>query len=234
MIRHHPSTFKTFQLFLLALVVSFNAHTNEAVAIDRFQADLPHSLVSKVDDARYLRLKGDSATALQELEAVIQVRPDYYRAQYNLGLAAAALNRSDIAETAFKNAETLLNDKNINDATFYNSYGWFALTKNRLDEADRLFREAANYESKMTDITRQRLYNNVGILALKKDDIERALACFQMAAKLGSKLATKQLDTLLPKSADNGNTEKLTTELPDQWTINTTRSCFIAEPSKAE
>lgn len=185
----------TLIAFLSSFFIVFISHAKQPNS-DLFQKDIPIEIVEKLDLARESRLNGDFDTAIKELGEIVKQRPDFYRAQYNLALAAAEAERPETASEAFQKAEQIRNNYNIDDPTFYNSFGWFALLNDQREEADRLFHAAAAEQKKMSKRTLQRLYNNTGVLALKQSNLQRARACFSEAEKLGSDLARRQMETL--------------------------------------
>jgi len=153
-------------------------------AADRFQSDVPPELVQKVDAAKEKQVSGvDLPSAEKTLLEVLKARPDYYRAQFNLGLIYQAEGRGEDAVKTLAAAKQLGDSLHIADPTIVNSLGWAYLNTGKLDVAEKLFLDALSKKAESTPESVQRVLNNLGYLYLQKGDTVTARAYLETAIK---------------------------------------------------
>lgn len=109
------------------------------------QKDLSSDILAKYKRGRILRKSNSYASAIKYLKQVVDKKPKFYRAWFNLALAYEGLGESEKAETAFK---TTLKLKK-NDAKIYNAYGMFLFKQQRYDEAAEQFKKEKRLKNKL-------------------------------------------------------------------------------------
>ena len=168
---------KTFTVFIVCLGCCSSAF---AQAPDSFQPDIPVSLVARVDAAKQKQIDGKDLDAAEaELKAVLQERPDYYRALYNLGLIYQTQGKTDQALRILEKAKKLRDSLRISDNSILNSLGWVYMNAGKLDEAESTFLEALRHERENKPANNERLLNNLGYLYLQKGDTTKARSYLQ-------------------------------------------------------
>jgi Tfp pilus assembly protein PilF len=141
---------------------------------DRYQSDISPDLVAMVDDAKQKQINGmDLDQAAAELQQVLNKRPDYYRALFNLGLIYQSEEKTDLAVQYLSKAKQVRDDYHIDDSSILNSLGWAQMQAGKLDDAERNLLEAVNHPSgnKSTD---ERALNNLGYVYLQKGQSDKA------------------------------------------------------------
>jgi Tfp pilus assembly protein PilF len=163
------------------VIICFGCYRSAlAQAPDPFQADIPASLVARVDAAKEKQTGGKDLDAAEaELTAVLQERPDYYRALYNLGLIYQAQGKTDQALQTLEKAHMVRDRLHISDNSILNSLGWVYMNAGKLDEAERCFLEALGYERENKPDSNERLLNNLAYLYLQKGDTTKARTYLQ-------------------------------------------------------
>ncbi len=164
---------------------------------DRYQREIPDTVVETFANAREMRKKGEADTAIEKLKAVIKKQPDYYLAHYNLALALARKRKYNEAIKHFEKAIEIKNKKNIKDPGIYNSFGWVLLLKGDYDRAEKYFLLALSREKEFKKKEVKKILNNLGFLYLYKKNLSKAEKFFTRAAKeFGSTLAKNNLNML--------------------------------------
>jgi Tfp pilus assembly protein PilF len=147
---------------------------------DPFQPDIPAPLVARVDAAKEKQAAGKDLDAAEaELKAVLQERPDYYRAFYNLGLIYQTQGKTDQALQMLEKAKKLRDSLHISDNSILNSIGWVYMNAGKSDEAESSFLEALKRERENTPANNERLLNNLAYLYLQKGDTAKARSYLQ-------------------------------------------------------
>jgi Tfp pilus assembly protein PilF len=119
--------------------------------------------------------RGDTAAATAELEAALNVRPDYSEAQANLANILFDAGRYDEAISHFEHA--LASQPNY--GRMEDSLGVSLMMTGRIDEGIAHMRRAIEIDP--NDAT---AYDNLGIAFHRKGDIDNALAQFKMAVQV--------------------------------------------------
>ncbi len=164
---------------------------------DTFQPEISRDVVAQVENARELDRQKRSPEAAAILKAVTQAHPDYYRAQFNLGIVLAENKDFAGASRAFDAAVALKESKGIPDATVYNSAGWAYLLAGDYKKAEIALKKAEAAGDQLPVESRKRLYNNLGLLYLYTGDHGKSETYMKKASdELGSKLATENLKLL--------------------------------------
>lgn len=107
----------------------------------------------------------DRLAALKNLEAVLEAKPDFAEAHYNVALIQERLGKIDAAKTHLEKARQL----NPDAQTYKVAMGRLYAESGEFDKANALFNEAL---ARDPDSVGAR--NNLAILALKKQDYEKA------------------------------------------------------------
>jgi tetratricopeptide (TPR) repeat protein len=158
-----------------------------ARAADQFQPDVPISLVERLDKAKVDRMAGKTEQALADIRLIVKEYPDYYRAQYNLGLALAEASGSDNAKlgeaiATLEKAREIRERKSLQDYSIYNSIGWYYAQANRPMDAEAAYKKAVEHSNANTQDTNRRVYTNLGIFYLERGDLKSARKYLQTAA----------------------------------------------------
>ena len=144
----------------------------------------------------YLR-RDEFEKALEKLERARDIDPGYYETYNMLGLLHQRLGQYRIAEENFKKALKL----NGADSATLNNYGQFLCQRNRIEEATKIFQQAADNPLYQTP---EIAVANAGFCALRDKDPVKAETYLRRALELNPKFA----EALLPMaqlSYDTGN-----------------------------
>ena len=150
-----------------------SATTNEAAATNLRLA------------VEYMQRK-EYETALEKLDRARQADPGYALTYNTYGVLYQTLGDNARAEQNFKRALQLGGD----DSATMNNYGRFLCQQNRVDEADAVFRKAANnplYEAREIPLT------NAGICMLGSKRLPEAEKYFRGALELNPRMPTALL-----------------------------------------
>lgn len=174
-----------------------------AQSVDQFGQSVDPALVSKVDQARQLRLPGTkSSNAAREtakksavmLQDIVQKKPDYYRAWFNLGLALNQAGDYSGAKAAFEKAIDLRSKLSIKDITLLNSAGWAAMQNGDYLSAEKWLRMAVDDIDQGSQSTKGSVYYNLGQLYFFTQRFDQARAFLKIARdQYGSKPAVETL-----------------------------------------
>ena len=121
--------------------------------------------------------------ASKELTEVLKVKPDYYRALYNLGLVQYSQGKADAALETLENAAQIGKEKNVQDSTILNSVGWIQMNRGKLVEAEDYLLKALEQTPNNETTSKKRVLNNLGYLYLQKGDTNRAEAFLEEAVR---------------------------------------------------
>src|SRR5262249_43481494 len=112
--------------------------------------------------------QNDEAEAL--LLNVLQSKPDYYRALYNLGLIYLAKNEADKAVDVLTKAKAIRDGSNNlrDDNAILNTLGWAYLNAGDLDQAEKYLKAAYDMRAKNDPFLNERILNNLGYLYLQE------------------------------------------------------------------
>lgn len=145
---------------------------------DPWQTDLPPVHVRQADEAKSALRHGDAAAAERQFRELLEVEPDYYRAQYNLGLALLAQGRNEEAAAALERAVEIRAKLGLDEPTVFNSLGWAWFLAGNLEKAEAAYLEGVKLAASNSRGSNQRLFNNLGSLYLRQgrlDEAEKAL-----------------------------------------------------------
>jgi tetratricopeptide (TPR) repeat protein len=183
---------------LIPLLLCIPASCALANPKDKFQTDIPSSKVRQLDAiTTSYKVTGNSGQAESAFKALIGKQPDYYAANYNLGLVYADEGKYPQAIDYLEAARSIRERKSLQDATIYNSLGWTYMLQGNLTKAEANFVVGKNNEDKLTQQSRSRLYNNLGLLYMYQGRYAESREALTLAAeKYDNKLATNNLKTL--------------------------------------
>ena len=167
----------------IATVAVVLAFVGAAGAQDKFGQTYPKAVEDKVLEARQKRLPYnkeiyDPKASVQLLEETVRQNPDYYRAQFNLGLAYHELGNYEKSTRAFNAALKIRKEKNITDATLLNTAGWVSLKNGDFKRAERLLKQAETETRGTKTYTEGAVQGNLGelyFLTQRFDDAQRHL-----------------------------------------------------------
>lgn len=145
---------------------------------DPWQTELPAAHVRAADEAKSALRHGDAAAAEQKYREVLAAEPDYYRAQYNLGLALLAQGDHEAAAAALERAVEIRAKLDLDEPTVFNSLGWAWFLAGNLEKAESAYLEGVKLAASSNRASNQKLFNNLGALYLRQgrlDDAEQAL-----------------------------------------------------------
>jgi Tfp pilus assembly protein PilF len=185
-------------------------------AADPFQANIPDSTVQRLEAGKQKRGAGEIDQAVTDFRQIVAANPDYYRAQYNLGLALAdqaGKDRKKLAEaiSALEKAREIMEKGSLKDYSIYNSLGWYYARANRSIDAEKAYKVAIAHADTNSVDTNRRLFTNLGIFYLERGDLDHARQYLQIATdKYQSESARKFLEI--------NETVSKKTELPDGLT----------------
>lgn len=158
----------------LALLVAPGARAQT----DAWQTNLPPAHVRMADEAKSALRHGDAAAAERRYRELLAVEPDYYRAQYNLGLALLAKGENEAAAVELERAVEIRARLGLSEPTLFNSLGWAHFLAGNLDKAEAAYLEGVKLAAANSRGSNQRLFNNLGSLYLRQgrlDEAEKAL-----------------------------------------------------------
>lgn len=184
---------------LLTLLIATSLITPlAALALDRYQADIPQATVTAFENARSVRRSGELEKSVTQLKAVIESQPDYYLATYNLALALTDLKNYADAETYYLKTIEIGKRKNITDYSLYNSFGWMYLVAGDFIKAEEYFNVALeNIDKIPTEDGKRKLYNNAGLNYIYLGKHKKAKETLKIAAtKYRSATAEQNLKML--------------------------------------
>ncbi len=159
-------------LFILVMVCIYliMPFWHELRAADAFGQDVPAYFEEKINEAKEYRLpytnnkNYNPSKAVDILKELLQTKPDYYRAYYNLGLAYSELNDYENAKKSFDEAFKIREKYNIPDVTIFNSAGWVSMKYSDFKRAEDLFKQGISLKDKNNFSSNRSLYNNLGVL----------------------------------------------------------------------
>jgi formylglycine-generating enzyme required for sulfatase activity len=163
---------------------------------DKYQPEIPVEYVERMKDGREARLEGDLNTSIQLLEYLLQERPDYYLAHYNLALSLALQKKYDKAIKSFENAMRVREKKGINEATIFNSFGWTYFLNGNYEMAKKLLLEGIENQANLSIQSKGILFNNLGLVYMAEGEIQLSKKWLMNAKEQGYELANKNLDHL--------------------------------------
>jgi Flp pilus assembly protein TadD len=180
---------------LLSLICVFYAPFALAQR-DPFQKNIPPDVVKRTLEARDLRVKGDAKGAITTLEGITKSNPDYYLAEYQLGLAYASNRQPDKSLEAMSRALDIQKAQKIIDYTIFNTLGYVNMLNGNYRDAETNFRIAESNVSKLKPESQGKLYGNMGFMYMTLGEAEKAKEYLTKAQSLGDPNATENLKTL--------------------------------------
>lgn len=164
--------------FAVALVVAALGVPTARAQTDAWQTTLPPAHVQRAEEAKSALRHGDAAAAERKYRELLAVEPDYYRAQYNLGLALLAQGRNEEAAAALERAVEIRARLGLDEPTIFNSLGWAHYLAGDLARAEAAYLEGVKLAPRNSRASNQKLFNNLGALYLRQgrlDDAEAVL-----------------------------------------------------------
>jgi tetratricopeptide (TPR) repeat protein len=149
-----------------------------------------------VEDLR-LAVQLPSAQAIERLRSLVDKVPNYYNAQYQLGLALAKAGSYREALGPFAEARSIGARENINNAALLNTTGWtyyllgsYTLSRDNLEEAKKTVSPADRGLS-------EKILNNLGTLYLAMGDLKSSRQYFSQSSQLfGSAFAKDNIKSI--------------------------------------
>lgn len=170
---------------LCMLVLAAGAAAPAHAQADAYQPQIPAAEVRQLEQARTLRLQKKPKDAIPLLEQLVGRQPDYFNAQYELGLAY-----SDVIDDIPRSIPPLeraaalkRTHPEITDAHVFNSLGWAYMYTGRSAQAEAAFKEAEAHADQLTPEVRRKLYNNLGYLYLNTGNPAAAEKYLHVAAE---------------------------------------------------
>jgi Tfp pilus assembly protein PilF len=158
-----------------------------ARAADTFQPTISNVFVTRLDEAKKLRERGDIPAAKAALKQLGEDAPDYYRAHYNLGLLLLDQPPTDPdakeAIAVIEKALALRESKNIQEFSIYNTLAWAYDNAGKVDLARKAYEKAIEFESKNSIVTNRRLFTNAGLFYFAHGELDKANVCLDKAVK---------------------------------------------------
>lgn len=164
---------------------------------DAWQTNLPPAQVERAEEAKSALRHGDAEAAERGYRELLAVEPDYYRAQYNLGLALLAQGRNEEAAAALERAVEIRAKLGLDEPTVFNSLGWAYYLAGDLARAEAAYLRGVELAATNNRASNQKLFNNLGTLYLRLgrlDDAEAALV--RARDEFGSAQAEANLEML--------------------------------------
>lgn len=182
-----------------------------SVAADKFKQDVPPGFEKKIIEAKEYRLPYNEKYAPEKsvkiLKELLKVKPDYYRAHYNLGLAYSELNDYQNAKESFEKAFAIRQKKSIPDVTIFNAAGWASMKAGDYKRAEELFMKGIELKKDNTFRSNRALYNNLGLLYFNTQRFNEAKRYFEVARdEYGSRSAGNTLQII--KELEEAEKEK--------------------------
>ena len=141
---------------------------------------------AQIDQAKQLRLNGDTAQSTQIVRGVLAKNPRDFRANYTKGLLELDQGASAAAVSTLNSAIAGLKGKPAPDPTIYNTLGYALMNQGRLDEAARAFQKGYAARGSLSRDSQQKLLNNMSLLYRLKGDQASSKAYLSLAAQAGS------------------------------------------------
>jgi len=165
---------------------------------DKFQADIPSAKVRQLEAIKTsYKVTGNTGQAAAGFKALIGKQPDYYAANYNLGLVYADEGDYAQAITYLEAAKAIRERRGLQDATIFNSLGWTYMLQGNLGKAEDNFKAGKVNEARLSPESRSRLYNNLGLLYMNEGRYgESRVALLAATADRRNDQAANNLKTL--------------------------------------
>ena len=186
----------------LALVTIFLTGSPAFAEPDKFGQEVPKALERQVLQARLMRLpyqkdKYDPENSERILLRVIERKPDYYRAHFNLGLTYHELGDYEKAVEAFDAAMRIRDEQQIDDFTLINTAGWSSLKNSDFPRAERLLLQAEKLTEGSDTYTEGAVHSNLGELYFLTQRFDEAEHHLKIASdEFGSREAAYYLELI--------------------------------------
>ena len=190
-----PNDFGWRVCVLILTSVVFASAANAQDTKDKYQSDIPSGDVVKFSDARLKRIAGNSDQAITILADVVKRNPNFFSAQYNLGLAYLDQKQNDQGIAALEKAAALKRSiPSITDASIFNSLGWAYMLKGDYIKAEASLKEGELNANSLSDESKRRLYTNTGWLYMNTGRFNEAEKYLKIVnEKYDSKFARENL-----------------------------------------
>ena len=169
-----------------------------AQAQDRFQSGIPAAEAKQLEAIKSsYKATGNRDQAEDALKTLIARQPDYYAANYDLGLILADQGNYVQAINYLETAKSIREHKEVKDATIYNSLGWAYMLEGDTRNAESNFNAAKAHSELLPRESQARLYNNLGLLYTSTGRYDESREALGVASgTYGNKLASQNLVTL--------------------------------------
>lgn len=185
---------------VMMVLLASNRALTEMVS-DSWQKEIPSEAMLLKEAGRVFIVEKKYSEAIEALEKSIIIKPDYYLAIYDLGLAyiMRGFNVNNPSEKdnqrgheLFEQALRIATENNFQDAYIYHIVGWSTLMRlmfsrepnpdvaRRYLEIDQMAHKAIQIDPNLG-----KAYYLLGVLSELKDDFERALMYYVQAGNLG-------------------------------------------------
>lgn len=164
---------------------------------DPFQANIQPSDVARLESGRHQLRAYDYKNAEQVFESLVKSNPDYYRANYNLGVALAAQGKHAEAIQAFEKALSIQSKMRIKEYSVLNALGWSHLSIGNYQKAEEYLNEALSHEAENSSSLNVQILNNLGLLYYNTRDITRARECLEKASNNYQSNSAKEMLVLV-------------------------------------
>jgi len=205
------------------------------VSVKQLGAKIPDKAIDEYKKARKDSAEGNYSKAVEHLERALQLAPDYYEAQNNLGVQYLRTQRFRDAEKAFERAQSLnpeADEPLINLGSLYYQEGQIQSSTSK-EEAAATFQKAVGFlqEAIRKNPRSVTAHHYLGAALYKTGSYEQAEPMLRRALELDSGFteaeftllnvytrqsryneALQQIDSFLkrnPKSSERGTLEKL-------------------------
>lgn len=165
--------------------------------VDALQPSIKGEPVRVYEEAHELRVSGDLTAAETLLTKAVRRWPNYYRAQYELGLVLSQLGKYDDAIARLKVAQDIGNREGIDTAALLNSLGWTYYLSGSYAQAEATLKIALSASRQSATLDTPKVLNNLGMVYLTKGDFELSKQYFGEAAQVfNSDFANQSLESI--------------------------------------
>lgn len=145
-----------------------------AQAADPYQSAISEEQSVRLKSARTLRSSRELPQAQSVLRELIQEKPDYYLAHYNLGMTYLEQARYDEGIRQLEQATAIREQQGIPEYSIYNTLGWAHLNAENYRAAEQSFRKVLAHEDEIDPQLTRRALDNLGLLYYIRQDFNAA------------------------------------------------------------
>lgn len=185
--------------FALVVLLSFWSIPLQAQT-DPIQPKFEGAVVKEVESAIGIRENGQFNEAISQLRIIALQHPDYFRAQYQLGLAFAQDGKYVEASKAFVAAKEITKTTQIDKiayASLQNSLGWTYYLMGDFKNSESNLKSALELLGTANPELNPKVLNNLGMLYYTKGDLDMAKRYFKESeTRFGSAYAAQKLGSI--------------------------------------